>query len=121
VKRIQTKLFLFLATLVVLVGCMSCGNSNHAEMASGQGDKERHTEATKTDTGEKASENLTDYEVKDILNQLLPKTIDIVAGMFNGTGWFKEDATKTIPGEKEYCLQLGGNGKQKLIPGASNQ
>jgi hypothetical protein len=102
-KRIQTKLFLFLAILVLFVGCVGCGNSDHVEMASGKGDKEHNTEAPKTNAGEKASVNLTDNEVKDILNKLIPKAVDIY-GMFNGTGSFKSNAKKTIPGEDGYTL-----------------
>jgi hypothetical protein len=56
--------------------------------------------------GEKTYVNFTDNEVKDILNKLIPKAVDIY-GIFNGTGWFKNDATKTIPGEKDYCLVIG--------------
>ncbi|MFD0677242.1 MULTISPECIES: stalk domain-containing protein [unclassified Paenibacillus] len=50
--------------------------------------------------------NVTDNEVKDILNQLIPKATGVY-GMFNGSGWFAEDATKTIPGEEEYSLVIG--------------
>jgi hypothetical protein len=109
-KRFQTKLLLILATLVLLVGCVGCGNSNHVEMASGKGDKEHNTEASKTDAGAKASVNLTDNEVKDILNELIPKAVGIY-GMFNGTGWFKSDATKTILGEDGYTLVVDENVK----------
>jgi hypothetical protein len=63
--------------------------------------------------GEKDSVNLTDNEVKDILNKLIPKAVGIY-GMFNGTGSFKSDATKTIPGEKDYCLVTGENGKSSV-------
>ncbi|TBL67986.1 stalk domain-containing protein [Paenibacillus thalictri] len=52
-----------------------------------------------------ANVNLTDNEVKDILSQLIPKAADVY-GMFNGSGWFKVDETKTIPGENEYCLVI---------------
>jgi hypothetical protein len=34
--------------------------------------------------------------------------------MFNGTGFFKIDATKTIPGEKEYCLVTGETRKTDI-------
>ncbi|WP_249865171.1 hypothetical protein [Paenibacillus konkukensis] len=32
----------------------------------------------------------------------MPKAVDIVAGMFNGSGVFKEDASQAIPGEEQY-------------------
>lgn len=61
---------------------------------------------------------LTDNEVKDILNGLIPKAVAIY-GIFNGNGAFQSDATKTIPGEKDYCLVTGrrqqnGNGKSPV-------
>jgi hypothetical protein len=56
---------------------------------------------------------LTDNEVKDILKGLIPKAVAIY-GMFNGTGWFKVDATKTIPGEKDYCLVTGESWKTEI-------
>jgi hypothetical protein len=59
---------------------------------------------------EKTSVNITDNGVKDILNELIPKAVDIY-GMFNGAGYFKIDATKTIPGEQNYSLVTGVNGK----------
>jgi hypothetical protein len=92
---------------------VGCENSNHVEIASGKGDKEHNTEASKTDAGEKASVNLTDNGVKDILNELIPKAVDIY-GMFNGTGWFKTDVTKTIPGENDYCLVTGETWKTNI-------
>jgi hypothetical protein len=73
-----------------------------------------------TNTGESdsANVNLTDNEVKDILKGLIPKAVAIY-GTFNGNGAFKSDATKTIPGEKDYCLVTGirqqnGNGKSPV-------
>jgi hypothetical protein len=58
----------------------------------------------------KIKKNLTENEVKDILNELIPKATAIY-GMFNGTGWFKSDATKTIPGEDGYTLVVDENVK----------
>lgn len=57
---------------------------------------------TKTDTKESYSANLTDNEAKDILSRLIPKAENFY-GMFNGTGWFKVDVAKTIPGETGYA------------------
>ncbi|MDF2658013.1 MAG: hypothetical protein K0Q94_804 [Paenibacillus sp.] len=57
---------------------------------------------------------VTDNEAKDILNKLLPKAIGIIGGMFNGSGWFTEDATKPIPGEKEYYLVTGEKWKTEI-------
>jgi hypothetical protein len=45
----------------------------------------------------------TDNEVKDILNGIIPKAVAIY-GTFNVNGAFKSVVTKTIPGEKDYCL-----------------
>ncbi|GAA3413803.1 stalk domain-containing protein [Paenibacillus hodogayensis] len=56
---------------------------------------------------------LSDNEVKDILNRLIPKATGVY-GMFNGSGWFAEDATKTIPGEEEYSLVTGERWKTGL-------
>jgi hypothetical protein len=118
-KRIKTKFFLFLATLVLLAGCVGCRNSNQVQTVSGKGqtgiNKGHQTEATYTNTGESdsANVNLTYNGVKDILNQLIPKA-EGVYGMFNGSGWFKEDAAKTIPGEEEYCLVTGERWKTEI-------
>ncbi len=49
--------------------------------------------------------NLTDNEAKDILKLLIPKAVNSY-GMFNGTGFFKVDTTKTIPGESRYALVI---------------
>lgn len=103
-KRIKSKLFLFLAIFVLLVGCESYKRIQ-TEVTK--------TEVTKTDTKESYSVNLTDKEVKDILNQLIPKAVNIYA-MFNGTGWFKIDTTKTIPNEAEYCLVTGETWKTNI-------
>ncbi|MNI10803.1 hypothetical protein D3C73_639290 [compost metagenome] len=46
--------------------------------------------------------SLTDNEAKDILKLLIPKA-EKFYGVFNGTGWFKVDKTKTIPGETDYA------------------
>ncbi|KRF06771.1 hypothetical protein ASG89_18085 [Paenibacillus sp. Soil766] len=46
--------------------------------------------------------NLTDNEAKDILKLLIPKAVKFY-GVFNGTGSFKVDKTKTIPGEPDYA------------------
>ncbi|WP_157276557.1 hypothetical protein [Paenibacillus sp. Soil766] len=48
------------------------------------------------------SVNLTDNEAKDILKQIIPKAVKFY-GVFNGTGSFKLDKTKTIPGEPNYA------------------
>lgn len=64
-------------------------------------------------TSFQANVNLTENEVKDILNQLIPKAAGIY-GMFNGSSWFVEDATKTIPGDEEYLLVTGPRGKTAL-------
>jgi hypothetical protein len=98
-KTITGTLILFLAIFVLVVGCESSKVSN--------------TEATTTNTKASGSVNLTDNEVKDILNGLIPKAVEIY-GIFNGNGAFKSDATKTIPGEKDYCLVTGQNGKSPV-------
>ncbi|WP_192702128.1 stalk domain-containing protein [Paenibacillus sp. OAS669] len=54
-----------------------------------------------------ANGSLTDREAKEILKVLLPKAEFIVAGMFNGSGFFNIDRTQTIPGEEAYCLVTG--------------
>jgi hypothetical protein len=51
---------------------------------------------------ESHSVSLTDNEAKDILKLLIPKAVNFY-GMFNGTGAFKVDKTKTIPGETGYA------------------
>lgn len=63
-------------------------------------------------------ENLTEKETKDILNQLLPKATEIVAGIFNGpaSGFFIIDPTTTIPGEEEYCLVTEKRGQTGADP-----
>ncbi|WP_282936144.1 stalk domain-containing protein [Paenibacillus sp. RC67] len=63
-----------------------------------------------------ANVSLTDKEAKDILNQLLPKAVAITAGLFNGpwSGFTKTDATKTIPGEEQFVLVTGVNGKPEV-------
>ncbi|MBP1989511.1 hypothetical protein [Paenibacillus eucommiae] len=99
-KRIQTKLFLLLVLLVLLIGCVGC------EMASEKGDKEHNTEVTKTDTKVDSTVKLSDKEVKDILNQLIPKALNIHVGLFNTSNEFKVDETKTIPGDVGYVLVL---------------
>ncbi|RKN74935.1 stalk domain-containing protein [Paenibacillus ginsengarvi] len=53
-----------------------------------------------------ANVSLTKIDVKDILNTLIPKAADIY-GMFNGSGWFKVDESKTIPGDEDYALVTG--------------
>ncbi len=95
-KRLMSGFFLFLAFSVLLVGC-----------ESGMGSP---TEATKTNAIESSSVNLTDKEAKDILNELIPKA-ESLYGMFNGSGWFKSDETKTIPGEDGYALVIDENVK----------
>ncbi|MFM1654069.1 hypothetical protein ACI7RC_18505 [Brevibacillus sp. B_LB10_24] len=95
-KRIIRGLFLFLAISVLLVGCESA--------------KDSQTEVTNTNTTESSSVNLTDKEGKDILNELIPKAVDVY-GMFNPPGYFKIDATKTIPGEAGYALVTEENFK----------
>lgn len=93
-KRIMSGLFLFLAISVLLIGCES--------------NKGNQTEGTKTNPKESYSVNLTDNEVKEILNELIPKAVDIY-GMFNPPGSFKIDATKKIPGEAGYAQVIEEN------------
>ncbi|RAV23397.1 hypothetical protein [Paenibacillus contaminans] len=89
-KRIKCGLLFFLAILVLIVGCESRGN---------------HTEVTTTDTKVSATVNLSDKEVKEILDRLIPNALEMY-GIFNGTGSFKIDATKTIAGEAGYALVM---------------
>ncbi|WP_028549002.1 hypothetical protein [Paenibacillus sp. UNC451MF] len=116
-KRIMTNFLLFLTTLVLLTGSVGCGNSNQVQTDSGKGqtgiNKGDLIEAPKTNTEEKGhstNANLTNNEVKDILNRLIPKAEGIY-GIFNGTGSFKVDVTKTIPGEAGYALVIDQNFK----------
>ena len=80
---------------------------------------ERQTEAANLEfkgNSDAANVEITDNEAKDILKDIIPKAIDIIAGMVNGpgSGIFKVDATKTIPGEKEFCLITGVRGNPKI-------
>lgn len=70
---------------------------------------------TVNDTNTKASGSvhLTDNEVKDILEELIPKATTIY-GMFNGSGWFTCDGNKTIPGAENYCLATGDTWKMLI-------
>lgn len=103
-RRIRAN-FILVAALVLLVGCAGCRNSNQVYTDFGKEEP----------IGESASANgnLTDNGVKAILNQLIPKA-ESVYGMFNGSGWFEEDTTKTIPGEEEYSLVTGGKWETAL-------
>lgn len=94
-KRIKSGLFLFFVFLVFLVGCES---------------RESETEVAKTETPVSSSITLSDKEVKDILNRLIPKALDLY-GIFGGHDSFKIDATKTIPGEEGYALVMDPNFK----------
>ncbi|MEF3305642.1 hypothetical protein [Paenibacillus sp. GYB003] len=87
--------FLFVAIFALLVGCESRGSQ---------------PEVTKTDTPVSTPANISDKEVKDILNRLIPKALDMY-GIFNGSGSFKVDVTKTIPHEAGYALVLDPNYK----------
>ncbi|TQR46340.1 hypothetical protein [Paenibacillus popilliae] len=99
-KRI-TVILLFLFTIfVIVVGCERTKVSNN--------DNESSTTYAKANTIP-----LTDNEVKNVLNGLIPKAVTIY-GIFNGNGAFKSDATKTIPGEKDYCLITGQNGEPPI-------
>ncbi len=89
---------MYLALFGLVVGCEAAKVSN-TEVA--------------TNTKASSSINLTDDEVKDILNGLIPKAVNIY-GIFNGNGAFTSDAAKTIPGEEEYCLITGQNGSSSI-------
>ncbi|TXK75884.1 hypothetical protein [Paenibacillus sp. N3.4] len=78
---------LVLCFMFIMTGCQSKVSES----------KESVTSPTLT------SVSLTDNEIKDILNQLIPKAVDML-GIFNGFGAFKVDATKTILGEDGYAL-----------------
>lgn len=134
-KRMKSTFFLFLAIFVLLVGCESHTVSHSDPNVPGpQGAQQPEKDAqgaapqpalqapspdprqgqdSKTNSNASGSVNLTDNEVKDILNQLIPKAVGIY-GIFNGTGWFKIDKTKTIPGENEYCLVTGETWKSNI-------
>lgn len=43
----------------------------------------------------------------EILQNLLPQAAEIAGGVFNGSGWFQEDTTQTIPAEQQYALVTG--------------
>jgi len=94
-KRIIRGFFLFAAIFALLVGCESRGSQ---------------PDVTRTDTPVSTPANLSDKDVKDILNRLIPKALDMY-GIFNGSGSFKVDATKTIPGEDGYALVVDPNYK----------
>jgi hypothetical protein len=50
-----------------------------------------------------APAKLTEKEGKAILNRLIPEAEELY-GMFNGTGAFQVDKSKTIPGQEGYAL-----------------
>lgn len=50
---------------------------------------------------------MTDEEAKVVLNKLIPQAALFVGGVFNGSGWFKEDKTQTIPDNPDYALVVG--------------
>ncbi|MCS7462560.1 hypothetical protein N0M98_20780 [Paenibacillus doosanensis] len=50
----------------------------------------------------------------------MPKAVDIVAGMFNGSGAFKEDASQTIPGEEQYRRIYGDKWKSGIDTSSVN-
>jgi hypothetical protein len=54
--------------------------------------------------------NLTDNGLKYILNRLIPRALQMY-GIFNGTGAFNRDVSKTIPGEDGYALVIDENFK----------
>jgi hypothetical protein len=126
-QKPQIKICLFILTTIVFTGCSNpfptSTKASSSTIASdkAQIDSTPITSSTPTptplptstptptpNTNPSGSVNLTDNEVKDILNQIIPKAVSIY-GIFNGNGAFKSDATKTIPGEKDYRLVTGGN------------
>jgi hypothetical protein len=125
VNGIKRKGFVLVSALVLLAGCQNAGEAkpiasespSPTTAATATATPAPTTAATATATAvatAPAGATMTDEEAKVILGKLIPQAADLVGGVFNGSGWFKEDKTQTIPDDKNYVLVTGEQSKQNI-------